>query len=304
MPVDPKKKAGQDKVEVKGRGDITTKDPEIKLDDMRQETTESEIKQEDPEEILKRLRVEEQAKAEAITSNESQMKELQTGIKKLQTDIRPLEEKVSNVKKVVNGYGETLSNFEKEKKDMEIFFKTKTYRNEMEIKRKKEVDDKIEKVDKEIQAKEEQVSAKKREFDTAQADYEKAKQTLNETQNVFDTLTTLKQGIEQNLKELMSLKGSIQKAEEGKKPAEVYFLIKELDKILRDPKPSKTNSQLQSALYEVLDKLNEAKGELSEKEGILKGGKTAFEDKQKELRGSKKDRRNKILGEINSLEKK
>ncbi|MCP4367936.1 MAG: hypothetical protein GY797_07465 [Deltaproteobacteria bacterium] len=287
------KQAGGYKSDIKGRGDKDAKDPKIDPE----ETVDT--RQVDPEKELQELKDQAEEAAKIINNKNKQKADLQKRIANLR-------EKVDGVMKVVNDYGKVLPKFEEEIKMIKSFSQSKTPQSEGAIKSKGiDVDGKVKMVDSEIQTAKEKRDELKNEIDTVKDDFEKGKQDLNDKQKVLEYLTTLKQKIDSNLNELKVLKCSIEREEKDKKPAKVYFLNNELNKVL-DVTNSliKPRNKLQKELYNAWDNLNKEKGDLREKEENWRITKSAFEKKQNEYEGLKKNRRTAILKEIVKIEKK
>ncbi len=275
--------------ETKKKPEDTKKKPEETVD----------TRQVDPEKELQELKGQAEEAAKIINNKNKQKADLQKRIANLR-------EKVDGVMKVVNDYGKVLPKFEEEIKVIKSFSQSKTPQSEGAIKSKGvDVDEKVEMVDSEIQTAKERRDELKKEIDKVKVGYEKGKQDLNDKQEDLEDLTTLKQKIDSSLNELKVLKCSIEREEKDKKPAKVYFLNKELNKILDTTNSLiKPRHKLQKELYNAWDSLNKEKGDLREKEENWKITKSEFEKKQNEYEGLKKNRRTAILKEIAKIEKK
>ncbi len=246
-----------------------------------------------PENELNDLRYELQT-SEAKLSEETKKRD------ELKSEITVLEKLVNEAKQVSNAYGQTLQNIKTEKEAIESYSQTMTPIIEAAIgDKKKAVDDTVAKFNDDLNKMGKEIEDLRKKVEGVNTQLEDVKKNHEQKQNDYNSLKTSQVAIQERMKELKSLKNSIEK-EEGKKIGNKYFLISELNNLLKNTE-IKSQEELKSKLYEASNDLDSAKAALKEKEDQVKTTKNEFEGKQNELESLKKNRRAKILEGISNI---
>lgn len=221
----------------------------------------------------------------------------------IKSDIVALEKIVAEVQQILVAYKQALQGIKKDKTDIDNYLKIKEPMIEAAIKEKKEaVEAKIKEVDDEIKKMEQDAKEHTIKRDTAYADRESAKESVDEKQHTYDSLKALQKNVDDSLKELKNLKDAIEKEEDNRNTANMYFLFLEFNKLLEKSEGEiKTEVELESALYEAWTELDEAKITLRDKEEQLKTSEALLGAKEKDLESAKKNRRQIVLKKTDDL---
>jgi len=120
---------------------------------------------------------------------------------------------------------------------------------------------------------------------------------LAQKQKAFTDLKNTKTGLDNSLREIKSLKTQIEREEGQSHPASMYFLTKELKKILEDLKIPSAD-ELSQRLNQGWSDLNKAQDAVNKKKMDLDGAKAKYEAQQKKVSDLWQKRRENILGQL------
>lgn len=243
--------------------------------------------------------------AETLNELKRNQQDSQRQIIQLTKDSEILREKIASSEKAVTDIGQILSAYvqalktlDKERKDIEGYFETKTRMIEAAIQNKEQViDTTIGEFDKEVSAKTDDQGELEKKHNEAKKGYEGAKQAADEKQKAFDSLKRYQKDAEDRLKELKNLRQEIEKEEEGSNIGAMYFLIQELRSTL-DRAQIKSKADLEADLYEAWSAVYSAAEDLRVKKEEWEKAKQDLEQLNKELEALKKNRREEILKRI------
>ena len=252
-----------------------------------------------------RLTAPQENPAETLDQLKKKQQDSQTKIAQLTKDSEILKEKIASSEKAVTEIGQILSayvqalkNLDKERKDIEGYFETKTRMIEAAIQNKEQViDTTIGEFDKEVSAKTDDQRELEKKHNEAKEGYEGAKKAADEKQKAFDFLKRYQKDAEDRLKELKNLRQEIEKEEEKNNIGAMYFLIQELRSTL-DRAQIKSRADLEAELYEAWSAVYSAAEDLRVKKEEWEKAKQDLEQLNKELEALKKNRREEILKRI------
>ena len=184
------------------------------------------VEQHDPEETLRQLKNDLQNTENEITQKAGE-KEVLKG------KITSLEKVVNELKPVKNTYGQVLETIKKDKSDIEKYLETKVPMIHAAVQETKdEIDEKINEFKKEILEKNEYLNKTKNEYDKANQEYQSAQGTRVEKQKNYDDQKNYQKTVSGKLDDLKGLKREIEKEEEKRNTANMYFLGEEMTSVL------------------------------------------------------------------------
>ncbi len=238
-----------------------------------------------------------------LQGSETELREMTKERDTLKSDIAALEKIVNEVNQAVSAYGQALQNTEKDRKAIQDYSDIKTPMIEAAVKDKKDaIDAKIKEADDQIKAMEKEVIQLEGKSVNADTAYENTKRDRDKKQDAYNALKALQKTIGDNLKEHNNLKQLIDKAESDNKPASMYFLDVELNKLLSETKSSiKTQEDFKSALNDAWTALDSAETALRDRKEKMTTAQTDLDNKEKELDFANKNRRTKVLEAISNI---
>lgn len=210
----------------------------------------------------------------------------------LKKDISDLRKKVEEVNQILKAYGQDIQNFEDQKKEFEIYSDeyTKIILGALGGK-KADIDTKISEFDIENNKMRKEVTSLEKKYNTSETNFETATNALKDAEKNFSSLRDLKNEITNRFKELKNLKDSIGKTNEN---AKRYFLISELNALLKETKPIvKKKEDLEGELYNKLEELGKEKDGLRDAEDARNAALKEYKTKKDEF--DKLNRREEIL---------
>ncbi|MFZ3167953.1 MAG: hypothetical protein WA130_10095 [Candidatus Methanoperedens sp.] len=179
-----------------------------------------------------------------LRENQSKIQEMQRDFDKLKKendqlgkDIAELEKSAKEVDQVIIDYDKVVGNIKQEKQALDIYcgdkwpgVKAANEKKEEEIKNSiKKVQDRIDNIKgrlNELEGDEKNKGLIK----SAEEKHSKAQKDLETKQNAYDNLKNTQKLIDNKIKSLKDLKKSIEEQEDKGNKANMYFLIKEMDK--------------------------------------------------------------------------
>jgi len=224
----------------------------------------------------------------------------------LRTEVAALEKVVREINQLSTSYSNVLQNFAKSIEDIENYSQTRMPEIEAAVGDKKdaantrieEVDSRLKKMKKELQTLEEKVQK-------SNSDYEAAKQDYLTRQMHFDSLKALNKSIQGKLDDIKTLRASLEKEEqqgEEARTANMYFLMKELDRLLTAVKSEiKPTEEFKALLVKAWQDMDSAETVVKKKEEQMKNAKEKYEMKKKELESMMQDRRKAILTGLTNI---
>lgn len=214
-------------------------------------------------------------------------------------DITDLEKRLNEINQVKAAYEKVYDDLYKEKKGFIDYAATKKkiIDGALQESDKKQIDTKIENIDKEIEDGKILVKKLDDEYKLAKGKFEETKIKLSDKQKIFDGFKIHQNEIRDKLKTLKGFKDLIEKEPEDNF-RNIYFQIKEFDKIEINLKDKDTF---------ILDYLNsekelyEAKSNCRSDEDEMNKAKNVLDIAQNNLESLTKDRNEKILSEISTI---
>jgi chromosome segregation ATPase len=241
-----------------------------------------------------------------LQEREAEMGRLVKSKESLRTEVAALEKVVREIDQFSNSYNHALPNVEKSIQDMGDYIQTRLPEIEAAAGDKKgavngkieELDSRIKKVQKEQRTLEEKVEKSKNEYEAAKQDY-------LTRQTEFESVKAVRKTIEDKLNDIRALKASIEKEEKGEgetNTANMYFLIKELDRQLSAVKPEiKSADEYKALLLNAWQELASAQAAVKKKEEQMNEAKEKYDVKKREWESLQQSRRKTILAELTNI---
>jgi chromosome segregation ATPase len=250
--------------------------------------------QHDPEETLKQLKDDLQNTENEITQK--------TGEREvLKGKITSLEKVVNELKPVRNTYGQFLETLKKDKGDIEKYLETKVPMIHAAVQETKDkIDEKIDEFDKEISEKKEDLKKIKGAYDKANQEYQSAQGVVVEKQKNYNDQKNYQRTVSGKLDDLKALKKEVEKEEEKRNTANMYFFSEEMTSVL-ETTDIISQEDLQKKLFDAWNALYLANEDLRLKKDEWDRTKKEFETAQNELQALESNRRQEILTRISEF---
>lgn len=202
----------------------------------------------------------------------------------------------------IKDYCKEISKFEERKSKIEKYSKTKTPMIEAAIKDKKAaIEKKIKEYDENITNIQKEITGINKEITVAEVNLDTSERNYNEQKKTYDSkceyIEGFKDKIDGDLKKMEGLMKDIEEYDKNIKTPEMYFLILELNNILKGTTTKKVE-ELESEFYGSWKNFDDAKKDKNEKEDIRNIAKEKLENKKQKLEDLIGKRKEEILKRI------